>query len=326
MEGVLAEQEQRLDGRGDRAALAAVLDGALQGLAARREPVEVGDGDAGAGDTGRADLLAEAGDGGIGAGQHGRGEAGRVAEGRRQDRQQLGRARQEPVDGVLQRRPQVGAAAEEADHDQGVERLDEDLVVRVAGVVLLADGGEQQPVGGVDVAVAVQQVIRAGDGGRERAAGARVGAAGLLEQAGGVAQVAGHDGAQVGGLGQPPAAAFPRGAELGGAQQLGDGADRVAAPQVGVGDFLKERGDPLVGFFGGLRQVPGVPFGLAGESGGELGVGVAALLAGRQLHDRRPDERVAERQPLGGLVGAHQAGPFGRAQAFSRRGRPRSPG
>ena len=34
VEGVLAEQEQRLDGRGDRAAFAAVLDGALQRLAA----------------------------------------------------------------------------------------------------------------------------------------------------------------------------------------------------------------------------------------------------------------------------------------------------
>ena len=136
----------------------------------------------------------------------------------------------------------------------------------VAWVVLLVDGGEQQPVGGVDVAVAVEQVVGARDGGRERAAGAGVGAAGLLKQAGGVAQVAGHDGAQVGGLRQPSAAAFPRGAELGGAQQLGDGADGVAAPQVGVGDLLKERGDALVGFFGGFCEVPGVSFGLAGES------------------------------------------------------------
>ena len=64
----------------------------------------------------------------------------------------------------------------------------------VAGVVQFVDGGDQQPVGGVDVAVAVEQVIGAGDGGRERTAGAGVGAAGLLQQAGGIAQVAGHDG------------------------------------------------------------------------------------------------------------------------------------
>ena len=44
--------------------------------------------------------------------------------------------------------------------------------MRVAGIVLLEDGREQQPVGAVDVAVAVQQVVGAGDGGRERAAGA----------------------------------------------------------------------------------------------------------------------------------------------------------
>jgi hypothetical protein len=109
-------------------------------------------------------------------------------------------------------------------------------------------------VGGVDVAVAVEQVIGAGHGGRERAAGAGVGAAGLLQKTGGVAQVAGDDGSQVGGFGQPPAPALPGGAELGGAQQLGDSADGVAAPQVGVRDLLKERGDPFVGFLGGLGQ------------------------------------------------------------------------
>jgi hypothetical protein len=108
---------------------------------------------------------------------------------------------------------------------------------------------------------------------------AGVGAAGLLKQARGVSQVAGHDGAEVGGLCEPPAPAFPRGAELGGAQQLGDGADGVAASQVGVGDFLKERGDALVGFCCGFCEVPRVSFRLAGESGGKLGVGASALFA-----------------------------------------------
>jgi hypothetical protein len=45
-----------------------VLDGALQGFTAVREPVEIGNGDAGADDPGGTDLLAEAGDGGVGAG------------------------------------------------------------------------------------------------------------------------------------------------------------------------------------------------------------------------------------------------------------------
>ncbi len=186
-----------------------MLDGTLERLATLGEPVEVGDGDAGTDDAGGTDLLAEVGDGGVGAGQHGRGEAGRVAEGLGEDRQELGRAWYEAVDGVLQGWPQVGAAAEEADHDQGVERFDQDLVVGVAGVVQFVDGGGQQPVGGVDVAVAVEQVIGAGDGGRERTAGAGVGAAGLFQEAGGVAQVAGDDGSQVGGFGQPSAPALP---------------------------------------------------------------------------------------------------------------------
>ena len=144
-----------------------------------------------------------------------------------------------------------------------------------------------------------------------------MGAAGLLQQAGGVAQVAGDDGSQVGGLGQPSAPALPGRAELGGAQQLGDGADGVAPPQVGMGDLLKKRGDPFVGFLGGLGQVPGVPLGLAGQAGSELRVSAAALLTGRQLHDRRPDERVAERQLFGGLFGAHETGAFGAFQALS---------
>jgi hypothetical protein len=101
------------------------------------------------------------------------------------------------------------AAAEEADHDQGVKRLDEDLVAGVTGIGLLVDRGDQQPVGGVDVAHAVQQVTGARDGGGERPAGAGVGTAGLLKQARGVAQVTGHDGAQVGSLSQPSAAALP---------------------------------------------------------------------------------------------------------------------
>ena len=69
VEGVLAEQEQRLDGGGDRSPFPAVLDGALQRLAARRQPVQVSDGDAGAGDASRADLLAEFGHGGVDLGR-----------------------------------------------------------------------------------------------------------------------------------------------------------------------------------------------------------------------------------------------------------------
>ena len=90
--------------------------------------------------------------------------------------------------------------------------------MRIAGVILLLDGGEQQPVSRVDVAVAVQQMVGARDGGRERAARAGMGAASLLEQPRSVAQIAGHDRAEVGGLGQPSAAVLPGRAELGRAQ------------------------------------------------------------------------------------------------------------
>ena len=117
----------------------------------------------------------------------------------------------------------------------------------VAGVVQFADGGGQQPVGGVHVAVAVEQVIGAVESGppglewARRACSRRRGASRrspvTMDPGGGF------------GL---KYANLPGGTELGGAQQLGDGADGVAAPQVGVGDFLKERGDPFIGFLGGL--------------------------------------------------------------------------
>ena len=71
------------------------------------EPVEIGDGSAGADDAGGTDLLAGVGDEGAGAGRHGRSEAGRVGEGRGEDRRELGWAHYEAVDGVLQGRPRV---------------------------------------------------------------------------------------------------------------------------------------------------------------------------------------------------------------------------
>ena len=51
--------------------------------------------------------------------------------------------------------------------------------MRVAWIVKFADGGGQQPVGGIDVALAVEQVVRACHGGRERTARAWIGPAGL---------------------------------------------------------------------------------------------------------------------------------------------------
>ncbi|MER6945891.1 hypothetical protein ABT294_17850 [Nonomuraea sp. NPDC000554] len=197
------------------------------------------------------------------------------------------------------------AASARASHD----------VAGVARTVVVLDGSDQQPVGGVDVPVTVQEVEGAGAGHRQQVAGAGLGEAGLFQQAGGVPQVTGDQGAQVGGFGEPSAAALSQRAELGGAQQLDDGADGVAAPQVGDGDLLQEGGDLLVGFLGGLGQVPGVPFGPVGEAGGEFGVGAAALLAGRQLHDRRLDQGVAEHQPFTGPISAHQTGAFSSRQA-----------
>jgi hypothetical protein len=131
-------------------------------------------------------------------------------------------------------------------------------------------------VGGVGVAITVEQVVGTRDRARQGASVLRVGPAGGIDESRDVAQVAGDSGTEVGGLGEAAAAIGPGRAQVGRAQQLADGAQRVAAEEVGVCDLLQECGDVLIGPGRGFGEVPGVARGIGRAAAGEDAVGAAA--------------------------------------------------
>ena len=164
--------------------------------------------------------------------------------------------------------------------------------------------------GSVDVPVAVEQSVRGRHRRRQRSADSRVGPAGVVEQLRRAPQVAEHIRADVGRQGRPPAAVRTLRAQLGRAQQRGHRADGVASPQDPLGRLVEQARDLLVRLDGRLREVPGAAFGLIRKLSREGPVRGTALGAGRQFHDRRPGQRMTERQPATAAVHAHQARPL----------------
>jgi hypothetical protein len=82
----------------------------------------------------------EVGEHGVSDGRVG---ANRVAESLNEDRQQLGPPGVEPAERGVKRHPQLGATAEEADHQQVVERLVQLRVARIGGVGNALDRADQ---------------------------------------------------------------------------------------------------------------------------------------------------------------------------------------
>jgi len=64
--------------------------------------------------------------------------------------------------------------------------------------------------------------------------------------------------------------------------------------------------------------VPGLALGLAGQDGGQVPVGPAALRCGRRLDYRGADERVPERHRARVLTDLYQVVALGRARSSSR--------
>ena len=95
--------------------------------------------------------------------EHGDGVPRRIGDRLRKQLQEPGSVRLEPPDRSMERWPQVGSPSEEAHFEQVVDRFDENLVVRVAGVGQHLDGTNEQAVRGVDIPVSVEQVIGARD-------------------------------------------------------------------------------------------------------------------------------------------------------------------
>jgi hypothetical protein len=120
---------------------------------------------------------------------------------------------------------------------------------------------------------------------------------------------------RVGGQGQPATSLPATRAKVSDAEQRGKGADGVAAPQGHVCGLLEQAGDLLVGRDGRFGEVPGAALGTIRELD-QHRVDAATLVAGRQLHHRRPGERMAEHQPAVAKVDLHQPRPFRRAQVL----------
>ncbi|MFE2094928.1 hypothetical protein [Streptomyces sp. NPDC059460] len=139
-----------------------------------------------------------------------------------------------------------------------MQGLDESGVRGVPAVIPRLDRADQQPVGGVDVAIPVDQQER-GRGRRVQRLSSGGGAdePGAREQPRGVVQFASGVHADVGRLGQPAALVGRRGAEPGRTGQRLDRAERVAASQAVAGGLLRQSRDRLVRAHGRLAQVPG---------------------------------------------------------------------
>lgn len=136
----------------------------------------------------------------------------------------LGRAGREPAERDIERFPQLRAATEVADLQQRMERLDENFVVGIRWVFERVDRPHQHLVGGVDVAVRVEQVIGMRNGTSQPACMLRIRAACRVEKGSDVVHVSGDGLAEVRGFGEAAGPVGARRAELGSAQQFADGA------------------------------------------------------------------------------------------------------
>jgi hypothetical protein len=169
-------------------------------------------------------------------------------------------------------------------------------------------------MGGVHIALAVEESTGRGGGGGQGVGAGRVGVVGVVQQCAHVAEIAGDVGAQAGRLRQPTGLVRAGAAQLRGAQQGGDGADGVTAAQGAVGHLVQQGGDLVVGADGRVGEVPGPVLGALGEFGGERQLRPPAFLAGRQIQHRGTGQRMPELQPAGDTVDLDEPGPLGGGQ------------
>jgi len=146
--------------------------------------------------------------------------------------------------------------------------------------LLHLDSAGEQAVGGVDVAVAVEQVRGGRDRGGQRCDPIGVGLASTIQQLRRRAHVTCHIRTQVGCLGQSAAPLRTERTQLRGAKQCANRAGAVAAPQRQLRGLLEHVGDLLVRLDGRLGEMPDAALRLVRELAGERPVGAAPLVAG----------------------------------------------
>ena len=83
-------------------------------------------------------------------------------------------------------------------------------------------------------------------------------------------------------------------------------------------DALQQRGDVLIGSGGGLGEMPGAACDLSAVVGSQTAVNGAPVIGRGQTNDRRPNQRMPERDAAAAVVNPDQAGPFRRSQRVRR--------
>ena len=274
---IVAEQKERFDRGRSRIPLSSHVNYAAQSGPASWQPVDVRSSapnpDRSSGGGPGAQLI----DLPLKACERPRVRAHRVAERPRHDLEQLWWAGLESSKCRLERREQLWPTPEEADAQQGVKRLIQLLITRVAGVREALDRPDQQPVGEVNLTVTVEQVVRAGDGPGERTRMLGIRPARLLQQPGNLREIAVDARSEVGGLGQSDASVFAGRAELRGPQQPRDRSHSVTAPEMLMRNLLKQRGNPFVRLDRGFSQMPSQPLRIISPSIGQHPVRVPTL-------------------------------------------------
>lgn len=120
-------------------------------------------------------------------------------------------------------------------------------------------------------------------------------------------------GADVCGLGEPPSPTCARGTQLGGADQSRYRRDPLPSAYYPTRRVIEEFGHRLI-LACGRRDVPRATLPVFDKSISEGDVCFAAFLMGGHRHDRRPGQRVPERDPGRRVVHVHQLSSLRRSQ------------
>ena len=200
-----------------------------------------------------------------------------------------------------------------------MERLGEHWISRVDEAIATVEGTDQQPVCGRDIAVALEQERGRGDCGLQGSFDLGIPATEVREDERGVAKVAGNLGADVRGRRDASLAIRVSWAQLRCASQRLDTPDGVATGEDSRCGGLEVCRDGFVGSERRLGEMPGPAIGLVCPDVGQRAMSGSSVFGPRQLHDRRAEQRVSEREAVGSIVQVSDACLF-RGREITRTG------
>jgi hypothetical protein len=127
--------------------------------------------------------------------------SGGITEGRGADAQEVRRRRSQSREQRVEICPEFEAPTGPAHHQQAVKRRVHVLVVGIEPISPGEKGAGQEPVGGIDVAMGVQQHVGSRDDSGKGSSNLALSVGGFLQHVRRAGQVARHVSAEVGGLG-----------------------------------------------------------------------------------------------------------------------------